>query len=127
MHLIMSGKERFVLRSRLLYSKCTSRSQKSAIIDDLMQYVGYKSRKHAITVLTQGLHKQKRKKRGRRKILVAEQVDFLREIWAGMGYPCAKLMQPMLQNRVEARKKIAGFFIRTQQCKITKTLCGFDR
>lgn len=107
MHLMMSGKEkeRFVLRSMLLYGKCTSRSQKSAIIDDLMQYVGYKSRKHAITVLTQGLHKQKRKKRGRRKILDAKQVDFLREIWAGMGYPCAKLMHPMLQDWVEARKK----------------------
>ena len=107
MHLMMSGKEkeRFVLRSMLLYGKCTSRSQKSAIIDDSMQYVGYKSRKHAITVLTQGLHKQKRKKRGRRKILDAKQVDFLREIWAGMGYPCAKLMHPMLQDWVEARKK----------------------
>ncbi len=82
MYLMMSGKEkeRFVLKSRLLYGKCTSRSQKSAIIDDLMQYSGYKSRKHAITVLTQGLHKQKRKKRGRRKILAAEQVDLLREI-----------------------------------------------
>ncbi len=45
-----------------------------------MQYIGYKSRKHAITVLTQGLHKQKRKKRGHRKILDAEQVDLLREI-----------------------------------------------
>ena len=107
MHLMMSGKEkeRFVLRSRLLYGKCTSRSQKLAIIDDLMQYVGYMSRKHAITVLTQGLHKQKRKKRGRRKILDAKQVALLREIWAGMGYPCAKLMHPMLQDWVEARKK----------------------
>ena len=41
MHLMMSGKEkeRFVLRSRFLYGKCTSRNQKSAIIDDLMQYM----------------------------------------------------------------------------------------
>ena len=104
---MMSGKEkeRFVLRSRLLYGKCTSRNQKSAIIDDLMQYIGYKSRKYAITVLTQGQKKQKRKKKGRRKILDAKQVDFLREIWAAMGYPCAKLMHPMLQDWVEARKK----------------------
>ncbi len=38
MHLMMSGKEkeRFVLRSRLLYGKCTTRSQKTAIIDDLL-------------------------------------------------------------------------------------------
>lgn len=108
---MMSGKEkeRFVLRSRLLYGQCTTRCQKSAIIDDLMQYVGYKSRKHAITVLTQDLSKQKRKKRGRRKILAGKQVDLLREIWAGMGYPCAKLMQPMLQDWVEARKKSQDF------------------
>ena len=63
-----------------------------------MQYIGYKSRKHAITVLTQGQKKQKRKKKGRRKILDAKQVDFLREIWAARGYSCAKLMHPMLQD-----------------------------
>lgn len=111
MHLMMSGKEkeRFVLRSRLLYGKCTTRSQKSAIIDDLMQYIGYKSRKHAITVLAQSQNRQKRKKKGRRKILDTKQVELLREIWAGMGYPCAKLMQPMLQDWVESRRKSQDF------------------
>ena len=111
MHLMMSGKEkeRFVLRSRLLYGKCTTRSQKSAIIDDLMQYIGYKSRKHAITVLTQSQNRQKRKKKGRRKILGTKQVELLREIWAGMGYPCAKLMQPMLRDWVESRRKSQDF------------------
>ena len=108
---MMSGKEkeRFVLRSRLLYGKCTTRSQKSAIIDDLMQYIGYKSRKHAITVLTRSQNRQKRKKKGRRKILDTKQVELLREIWAGMGYPCAKLMQPMLRDWVESRRKSQDF------------------
>ena len=108
---MMSGKEkeRFVLRSRLLYGKCTTRSQKSAIIDDLMQYIGYKSRKHAITVLAQSQNRQKRKKKGRRKILDTKQVELLREIWAGMGYPCAKLMQPMLRDWVESRRKSQDF------------------
>lgn len=111
MHLMMSGKEkeRFVLRSRLLYGKCTTRSQKSAIIDDLMQYIGYKSRKYAITVLTQSQNRQKRKKKGRRKILDTKQVELLREIWAGMGYPCAELMQPMLRDWVESRRKSQDF------------------
>ena len=122
MHLMMSGKEkeRFVLRSRLLYGKCTSRNQKSAIIDDLMQYIGYKSRKYAITVLTQGQKKQKRKKKGRRKILDAKQVDFLREIWAAMGYPCAKLMHPMLQDWVEARKKSQDLSTEYSDVKLPK-------
>ena len=108
---MMSGKEkeRFVLRSRLLYGKCTTRSQKSAIIDDLMQYIGYKSRKYAITVLTQSQNRQKRKKKGRRNILDTKQVELLREIWAGMGYPCAKLMQPMLRDWVESRRKSQDF------------------
>lgn len=119
---MMSGKEkeRFVLRSRLLYGKCTSRNQKSAIIDDLMQYIGYKSRKYAITVLTQGQKKQKRKKKGRRKILDAKQVDFLREIWAAMGYPCAKLMHPMLQDWVEARKKSQDLSTEYSDVKLPK-------
>ena len=122
MHLMMSGKEkeRFVLRSRLLYGKCTTRSQKSAIIDNLMQYIGYKSRKHAITVLTQGQKSYKRKKRGRCKILVGKQVDLLREIWAGMGYPCAKLMQPMLQDWIEARRKSQDFLSEYSDVKLPK-------
>ena len=41
-----------------------------------MQYIGYKSGKHAITELTQGLKEQKRKKKCRRKIPDAKQVDF---------------------------------------------------
>ena len=69
-----------------------------------MQYIGYKPRKHAVTVLTQAPNKQKRKKRGRRKILDAKQVNLLRDIWAGMGYPCAKLMNPMFQDWVEAQR-----------------------
>ena len=122
MHLMMSGKEkeRFVLRSRLLYRKCTTRSQKSAIIDNLMQYIGYKSRKHAITVLTFPFERQKRKKRGRRKILEPKQVDLLREIWAAMGYPCAKLMQPMLQDWVAAREKSQDFASGHSDVKLPK-------
>ncbi len=125
---MMSGKERFVLSSRLLYGKCTTRCQKSAIIDDLMQYVGYKSSKHAITVLTRDLNKQKRKKRGRRKILAGKQVDLLREIWAGMGYPCAKLMQPMLLDWVEARRKSQDFPAERSNVKLPKlSAASIDR
>lgn len=113
-------KERFVLRSRLLYRKCSSRSQKSVIIDNLMQYIGYKSRKHAITVLTHPLEKQKRKKRGRRKILDSQQVDLLRKIWAAMGYPCAKLMHPMLQDWVTAREKSQDFASEHSDVKLPK-------
>lgn len=120
MHLMMSGKERFVLRSRLLYGKCTTRSQKSAIIDDLMQYIGYKSRKHVITVLTQSQNRQKRKKKGRRNLLDTKQVELLREIWAGMGYPCAKLMQPMLRDWVESRRKSQDFPAEYSDVKLPK-------
>ena len=86
----------------------------------LRQYIGYKSRKHAITVLTQGQKSYKRKKRGRYKILVGKQVDLLREIWAGMGYPCAKLMQPMLQDWVEARRKSQDFLSEYSDVKLPK-------
>ncbi len=85
-----------------------------------MQYIGYKSRKYAITVLTQHPEKQKRKKRGRGKILDSQQVGFLREIWAGMGYPCAMLMSPMLQDWVAARKKSQDFPPEYRDVKIPK-------
>ena len=119
---MMSRKEkvRFVLRLRLLYSKCTTRSQKSAMMDDLIQYIGYKPRKHAITVLTQAPYKQKRKKRGRRKIFDAKQVNLLRDTWAGMGYPCAKLMHSMFQDWVEARKKLHDSSSEYSDVKLTK-------
>ncbi len=78
MHLMMSGKEkeRFVLRSMLLYGKCTSRNQKLSIMDNLMQYIGYKSGKHAITVLTQDREKQKRKRGGIERFLIRNRRNF---------------------------------------------------
>lgn len=107
MHLFMKGQEKkkFIARSRALYSQARTRTGRSRIIDDLMQYVGYKSRKHAIRILSNRPCKRKTKRRGRNKKPTPEQVAFIVEIRASMGYPCAKLMQPALQDWISAWKK----------------------
>lgn len=108
MHLIMRGKEkeRVVLRSGLLYQQSSNRKEKSRIIENMMQYIGYKTRKHVITILNKQRKKSNGRKKVRRKILNAKQIDLLREIWAAMGYPCSKLMQASLQDWVEARNNL---------------------
>ena len=69
MSLFMKGeaKKHFVAGCRKRYGEKRSRKAKSDIIDDLMLYVGYKSRKHVIRVLNHTPEKRKRKPRGRHK------------------------------------------------------------
>ncbi len=60
----MSGKEktRFVSRFRTAYKHTSSRKEKSAIVDALMQCVGYKSKKHVITILSKDKNRTKSSK-----------------------------------------------------------------
>ena len=68
MSLFMKGeaKKDFVAGCRKQYGEKGGRKGKSKIIDDLMLYVGYKSRKHVIRVLNHTPEKRKRKPCGRR-------------------------------------------------------------
>ena len=104
----MSGKEktRFVSRFRTAYKQSSSKKEKSAIVDALIQCVGYKSRKHVITILSKDKNSTKSSRKGRNKILNEKQVDFLRKLWRIMGYPCAKRMLPVLPEWCEALKKL---------------------
>ena len=106
MPLYMRGEEkkRFIVGCRKRYEEKRSRKAKSDIIDDLMLYVGYKSRKHVIRVLNHAPEKRKCKPRGRRKILTPPMLELLREIWAMQGYPCAKLLKASLSDWLGAWK-----------------------
>ena len=104
MPLFMRGEEKkhFVAACRRRYGENPGRKAKSDIIDDLMQYVGYKSRKHAIRVLDRTSRKRKSNPRGRRKVLTPSMLGLLREIWAMQGYPCSKLLKASLPDWLEA-------------------------
>lgn len=106
MPLFMRGEEKkhFVAACRMRYGEKPGRKAKSDIIDDLMQYVGYKSRKHAIRVLNRTPAKRKHKPRGRRKILTPPMLGLLRKIWAMQGYPCSRLLKASLPDWIEAWK-----------------------
>lgn len=106
MSLFVRGEEKkhFVDACRKRYGENPGRKAKSDIIDDLMQYVGYKSRKHAIRILNRTSEKRKLKPRGRRKILTPPMLGLLREIWAMQGYPCSKLLKASLPDWIEAWK-----------------------
>lgn len=106
MPLFMRGEEKkhFVAACRMQYGEKPGRKAKSDIIDDLMQYVGYKSRKHAIRVLNRTPAKRKHKPRGRRKILTPPMLGLLRKIWAMQGYPCSRLLKASLPDWIEAWK-----------------------
>lgn len=106
MSLFMKGeaKKHFVAGCRKRYGEKRSRKAKSDIIDDLMLYVGYKSRKHVIRVLNHAPEKRKRKPRGRHKILTPPMLELLREIWAMQGYPCSKLLKASLPDWLGAWK-----------------------
>ena len=98
------AKKHFVAGCRKRYGEKRSRKAKSDIIDDLMLYVGYKSRKHVIRVLNHTPEKRKHKPRGRHKILTPPMLELLREIWAMQGYPCSKLLKASLPDWLRAWK-----------------------
>ena len=106
MPLFMRGEEkkRFVVGCRKRYEEKRSRKAKSDIIDDVMLYVGYKSRKHVIRVLNHAPEKRRCKPRGRRKILTPPMLELLREIRAMQGCPCAKLLKASLSDWLGAWK-----------------------
>ena len=106
----MKSKERskFVVRARAEYARVSAKKEKGALIDAVIQLVGYKSRKQVIRILGSRRNVRERKKTGRSKILSPQQVDMLRQIWSAMGYPCGKRMQPMLAEWVEGWEKWHG-------------------
>lgn len=102
----MRGEETklFVAVCQKRYGEKRSRKAKSDIIDDLILYVGYKSRKHVIRVLNHAPEKRRGKTRGRRKILTPPMLELLREIWAMQGYPRVKLLKASLSDWLGAWK-----------------------
>lgn len=90
----------FMSRARARYALLQGRKEKGALIDAVMQFVGYKSRKHVIHALDPRLKKRVKPRKGRSKKLVLKQVEIIRELWSAMGYLCGKRMQPVLSDWV---------------------------
>ena len=98
----------FMSRARARYALLQGRKEKGALIDAVMQFVGYKSRKHVIHALDPRRKKHAKHGRGRSKKLGPKQVEFIRELWSAMGYPCGKRMQPVLSDWVCTWEKQHG-------------------
>lgn len=95
-------------RARWEYAHVKRRKEKSALIDAVAQFIGYKSRKQAIRVLNRKGKSKVGKKQGRSKKLTLQETDILREVWFAMGQPCGKRMQPALGEWLESMEKRQG-------------------
>lgn len=95
-------------RARWEYAHVRRRKEKSALIDAVVQFVGYKSRKQAIRALNRKGKSKEGRKSGRRKKLTFQETDVLREVWFAMGQPCGKRMQPGLREWLERMEKRHG-------------------
>ncbi len=82
MALKMKNKERskLVLRARAEYARLSAKKEKEALIDAVIQLVGYKSGKQVIRALGSSRDVRGRKKPERGKILSPQQADMLRRI-----------------------------------------------
>ena len=101
----MQERKRFVERARWEYAHARRRKDKSALIDTVVQFVGYKSRKQAIRILNRKKKSKEGRTRGRSKKLTLQETDMLREVWFAMGQPCGKRMQPALGAWLESMEK----------------------
>ena len=101
-------RKRFLERARREYSRTKKKKAKGAMIDAVVQFVGYKSRKQAIRALNSHPSTSASPRHGRVKKLNAKQVEILRKIWFAMDQPCGKRMQPVLRTWLEHMEKPHG-------------------
>ena len=82
-----------VLRHR--YAKASTRQEKSQIIDEAVNTLGY-HRKHVIRELNRSNPKRSKPRRRQKPLLYKEAIPTIQLVWEALDYPCAERLHPAL-------------------------------
>jgi transposase InsO family protein len=98
----MSQKSRheYLGKVRDRYAACSSRVEKSQIIDEVVANLGY-HRKYAIQVLQPGRPMRQEPVRRPRPVQYTEGLRAIRLAWEALDYPCAERLHPVLPKAAE--------------------------
>ena len=101
MTMSLSSRKEYLDRMRNRYLKAKIRSEKSTILDEVVETLGY-HRKHAIQVLNgkTTLFKSTPSRR-KRPLQYLEAMPVTQKVWEALDYPCAERLKPVLLRTAE--------------------------
>jgi hypothetical protein len=86
------------------YKNASSRTERSQIIDELVNVLGY-HRKYAVQVLNNPVATLKEPAKRRRPIEYVEALPAIQLVWEALDFPCAERLHPVLLSTVELLSK----------------------
>lgn len=101
--LSVAAKREYVQAMRKRYRAAAGRKEKSALLDELVEVVGF-DRKHAITVMNQRASKRSRpaRKRSGRPRAYRHCLSVVEVVWEALDFCCAERLHPRLVPLAEA-------------------------
>lgn len=99
----VAAKREYVRAMRKRYRAAAGRKEKSALLDELVEVVGF-DRKHAITVMNQRVSKRSRpaRKRSGRPRAYRHCLSVVEVVWEALDFCCAERLHPRLVPLAEA-------------------------
>ncbi|MGI6514180.1 MAG: transposase [Syntrophomonadales bacterium] len=104
MKMSVVSRREYMSTMRQRYKKASSRSEKSHLIDEVVNVLGF-HRKYAIQSLN--CHKTTSKKTGKRQrpIKYLEALPTIKLVWEALDFPCAERLHPVLLSTAELLAK----------------------
>lgn len=96
----MQSRREYLSTMRARYLRATSRAEKSQILDELQETLGY-ARKHAIAVMKPSRPRPSRRQTRNRPLLYQAAMPAIQLVWEALDYPCAERLHPVLVHTAE--------------------------
>lgn len=116
-------KQEYVTRMKERYQKCLNRSEKSALITEMMTVL--KVRRKSVLRL---LHKKKKHRfvsKGRKILYGNDLVRPLSVIWQALGYPCSKRLVPQIPELVKVLTRHKELTLLSGQKELLLSMSNF--
>lgn len=91
----MQSRREYLSAMRIRYLKANSRQEKSQILDELEQTLGY-ARKYAIAAMKPKPERDRPPRKGTRSLQFQAAMPTIQVVWEALDYPCAERLHPVL-------------------------------
>lgn len=93
----MQSRREYLIQMRVRYLQAQNRMEKSRILDELQETLGY-ARKYAITVMKPGPLRDRPPAKRTRPIRYQAALPVIQIVWEALDYPCAERLHPVLPD-----------------------------
>ncbi|CAB3390871.1 Integrase catalytic region (fragment) [Kyrpidia spormannii] len=96
----MQSRREYLSTMRTRYRQARSRSEKSQILDELQETLGY-ARKYAIAAINAKSEQARRRQSRTRPLRYQAAMPVIQMVWEALDYPCAERLYPVLVRTAE--------------------------